>query len=89
MEKMNKVMAPEQMAKVTEQFTKEHTKFTITDEMSMYKTNQCLFLKLLLPFPVGETLEAALGQEGDSDEEDAIVNQVLDEIGISLNEKVR
>ena len=38
---------------------------------------------------VGETLEAALGQEGDSDEEDAIVNQVLDEIGISLNEKVR
>jgi len=37
---------------------------------------------------VGETLEAALGQEGDSEEEDAIVNQVLDEIGISLNEKV-
>ncbi|CAF3997242.1 unnamed protein product, partial [Rotaria sp. Silwood1] len=36
----------------------------------------------------GETLEAALGQEGDSEEEDAIVNQVLDEIGISLNEKV-
>ena len=38
---------------------------------------------------VGETLEAALGQDGDSEEEDAIVNQVLDEIGISLNEKVR
>ncbi|CAF3454667.1 unnamed protein product [Rotaria sp. Silwood1] len=37
---------------------------------------------------IGETLEAALGQEGDSEEEDAIVNQVLDEIGISLNEKV-
>ncbi|CAF0974412.1 unnamed protein product [Adineta ricciae] len=37
---------------------------------------------------IGETLEAALGQEGDSDEEDAIVNQVLDEIGISLNEKM-
>lgn len=34
-------------------------------------------------------MEAALGQEGDSEEEDAIVNQVLDEIGISLNEKVR
>ncbi len=39
-------------------------------------------------FSVGETLDAAFGQEGDSDEEDAIVNQVLDEIGISLNEKV-
>jgi division protein CdvB (Snf7/Vps24/ESCRT-III family) len=39
-------------------------------------------------FLVGETLDAAFGQEGDSEEEDAIVNQVLDEIGISLNEKV-
>ncbi len=37
---------------------------------------------------MNETLDAAFGQEGDSDEEDAIVNQVLDEIGISFNEKV-
>lgn len=37
---------------------------------------------------VSETLEAAFGEEGDSEEEDAIVNQVLDEIGISLNERV-
>ena len=37
---------------------------------------------------MSETLDAAFGQEGDSDEEDAIVNQVLDEIGISFNEKV-
>jgi hypothetical protein len=37
---------------------------------------------------VGETLEAAFGEDGDSEEEDAIVNQVLDEIGISMNEKV-
>ncbi|CAF2491713.1 unnamed protein product [Rotaria sp. Silwood2] len=70
MAKMNKVMNPEEMSKVTQQFAQEHTKFTITDEM------------------IGETLEAALGQEGDSEEEDAIVNQVLDEIGISLNEKM-
>lgn len=33
-------------------------------------------------------MEAAFGEDGDSEEEDAIVNQVLDEIGISLNEKV-
>ncbi|UJR38091.1 hypothetical protein I4U23_030771 [Adineta vaga] len=70
MEKMNKVIDPEQMAKITQQFTQEHTKLGITDEM------------------IGETLEAALGQEGDSEEEDAIVNQVLGEIGISLNEKL-
>ena len=38
---------------------------------------------------MGETLDAAFGQDGDSEEEDAIVNQVLDEIGISFNEKVR
>ena len=37
---------------------------------------------------VNETMEAAFGEEGDSEEEDAIVNQVLDEIGISMNEKV-
>lgn len=37
---------------------------------------------------VNETLEGAFGEEGDSEEEDAIVNQVLDEIGISLNERV-
>jgi len=43
---------------------------------------------IMKEFLVGETLDAAFGQEGDSEEEDAIVNQVLDEIGISLNEKV-
>ncbi len=42
----------------------------------------------MIIYLVGETLDAAFGQEGDSDEEDAIVNQVLDEIGISMNEKV-
>lgn len=38
---------------------------------------------------VGESLEAALAQEGDSEEEDAIVNQVLDEIGITIKGQVR
>lgn len=70
MEKMNKVMNPEQMAKVSQQFTQEHMKLGITDDM------------------IGETLEAALGQDGDSEEEDAIVNQVLDEIGIEVNTKI-
>ncbi|CAF3001561.1 unnamed protein product [Rotaria socialis] len=70
MSKMNKVMNPEQMSKISQQFVQEHTKFAITDDM------------------IGESLEAALGQEGDSEEEDAIVNQVLDEIGISLNDKI-
>ncbi|CAM4899789.1 unnamed protein product [Rotaria socialis] len=70
MAKMNKVMNPAQMSRVTQQFTQEHTKLGIKEEM------------------MGETLDAAFGQEGDSEEEDAIVNQVLDEIGISFNEKM-
>ncbi len=48
-----------------------------------------MIIYIYILYLVGETLDAAFGQEGDSDEEDAIVNQVLDEIGISLNEKVR
>lgn len=36
MEKMNKVMNPEQMSKITQQFTQEHMKLGITDDMSMY-----------------------------------------------------
>jgi hypothetical protein len=45
-------------------------------------------LELKIIYLVGETLDAAFGEDGDSEEEDAIVNQVLDEIGISFNEKV-
>jgi hypothetical protein len=36
MAKMNKVINPEEMSKITQQFAQEHTKLTITDEMSMY-----------------------------------------------------
>lgn len=35
MAKMNKVMNPAQMSKVTQQFTQEHTKLGIKEEMSM------------------------------------------------------
>jgi division protein CdvB (Snf7/Vps24/ESCRT-III family) len=38
MAKMNKVMNPAQMSKVTQQFTQEHTKWGIKEEMSMYLT---------------------------------------------------
>lgn len=36
MEKMNKVMDPEQMAKVSQQFTQEHMKLGLTDELSKH-----------------------------------------------------
>ena len=44
MSKMNKVMNPEQMTKVTEQFTQEHMKMGITDEMSK-KLVTCVLLR--------------------------------------------
>ena len=37
MAKMNKVVNPQEMSKITQQFTQEHTKLNITDEMSMYE----------------------------------------------------
>jgi len=36
MAKMNKVMNPAQMSRITQQFTQEHTKLGIKEEMSMY-----------------------------------------------------
>ncbi len=42
----------------------------------------CLFVL------VNDTLEDALGESGDEEESDAIVTQVLDEIGIEISGKV-
>merc|ERR1719483_1345990 len=36
----------------------------------------------------GEIMEDAMGDEDDEDESDAIVNQVLDELGLQLNDKL-
>jgi len=45
MAKMNKVMNPEQMSRVTQQFTQEHMKLGITDDMSMFFF--CKFSRLI------------------------------------------
>lgn len=37
---------------------------------------------------MNDTLDSILDAPGDADEQDAIVNQVLDEIGIEMNSKV-
>ena len=89
MTKMNKAMNPAYMSKVTQQFSQEHTKLGIKAEMSMSDGKVCLNESIRLLDVVGDTLDAAFGEDGDSEEEDAIVNQVLDEIGITFNERVR
>lgn len=37
---------------------------------------------------MGDTMDDVMGEEGDEEEEDAIVNQVLDEIGVSFTDDV-
>ena len=41
---MNKLMDPEQMSKVTQQFTQEHMKLGITDDLSMYSKGDLICL---------------------------------------------
>ena len=40
-------------------------------------------------FVVNETLDSILDESGDEEEQEAVVNQVLDEIGIEISGKVR
>ena len=44
---------------------------------------------LLCSFVVNETLDSILDESGDEEEQEAVVNQVLDEIGIEISGKVR
>jgi len=43
----------------------------------------------LCSFVVNETLDSILDESGDEEEQEAVVNQVLDEIGIEISGKVR
>ena len=44
---------------------------------------------MLINISVNDTLDDMLAESGDEEEQDAIVNQVLDEIGIEISGKVR
>ncbi len=46
-------------------------------------------LIMLINISVNDTLDDMLAESGDEEEQDAIVNQVLDEIGIEISGKVR
>ena len=48
-----------------------------------------LNISFILLFSVDDTLDAMFEESGDEEEQDAIVNQVLDEIGIEVSGKVR
>ena len=48
-----------------------------------------LYLHIFVYFLVNDTLDDILTESGDEEEQDAIVNQVLDEIGIEISGKVK
>ena len=48
----------------------------------------CSYWTVLNVFTVNDTLDDMLNESGDEEEQDAIVNQVLDEIGIEISGKV-
>lgn len=56
--------------------------------MFSYTQLKKIFYKNYLFFAVEDTLNSVLTESGDEEEEDAVVNQVLDEIGIEISGKV-
>merc|ERR1719228_572698 len=70
MTNMNKLMNPQQVAKIMQDFDVANTKMGMTEEM------------------MNDALDDILTESGDEEEEDAIVSQVLDEIGIEISGKL-
>src|SRR5690606_27116372 len=91
----NEQMQPEKIASILKQFEEENMKMDMKDEMSEYSLSilkpvfvQCEFNQFL-PNLVEESLNGILDNSDDEAEQDQVVNQILDEIGIEVNQKVR
>ncbi|KAH8020945.1 hypothetical protein HPB51_010335 [Rhipicephalus microplus] len=74
MGEVNKQIKPQDIAKTMQDFEKESTKMGMTEELG-----KCSF---------EDTLNSILDESGDEEEQDAIVNKVLDEIGIEMTGKL-
>ena len=57
--------------------------------MYTLRTYDDKFAFALCSLVVNETLDSILDESGDEEEQEAVVNQVLDEIGIEISGKVR
>ncbi|KAH7938263.1 hypothetical protein HPB49_022012 [Dermacentor silvarum] len=73
MGEVNKQIKPQDIAKTMQDFEKESTKMGMTEELGKY---------------FEDTLNSILDESGDEEEQDAIVNKVLDEIGIEMSGKL-
>ncbi|KAH7947653.1 hypothetical protein HPB52_014890 [Rhipicephalus sanguineus] len=74
MGEVNKQIKPQDIAKTMQDFEKESTKMGMTEELG-----KC---------SIEDTLNSILDESGDEEEQDAIVNKVLDEIGIEMTGKL-
>lgn len=84
MASMNKQVKLEDIQKTMQQFEKESTKMDMAGEMSEWMMRYMYTCHLMLL--VDDTMDAILS--GDEDEEDEVIGQVLDEIGLEYTSKV-
>lgn len=93
MGEMNKILRPEAIGADLRAFQQANMKMTMTDEMSMH-LNQLLYyshftdISNISSISVNDTLDDMLNESDDEQETNAIVDKVLDEIGIEISGKV-
>ena len=80
-------MDPSQVAKTMQDFEKENSKMEMREEMSKYQ-KFIQFNRVTFFVPVDDALASALDHSDDEAEQDAVVNKVLDEIGIEISGKL-
>lgn len=90
MTSINKQMDPSQVAKTMQDFEKENSKMEMREEMSEYQKYQKYqnFFSSTFFIPVDDALASALDHSDDEAEQDAVVNKVLDEIGVEISGKL-
>ncbi len=90
MGKMNKVMDPQKVAGTMRDFAMANERMNMTEETSEINESITLRIWLVIYYfhAVNDALDDILAESGDEEEEAAIVNQVLDEIGIEISGKV-
>ena len=89
MGQMNKMVNPQQVAKTMQEFEMANAKMEMTEETSnTYIHFLNLIIKLIDCIIVNDALDDILAESGDEDEEQAVIDQVLDEIGIEKIAKV-
>ena len=101
---MNAQVNPQALQKTLHNFEMESAKMDMKEEMCKHmgsisvQNNNCveqhlaisiLILIFFVHISVNEGLDSVLDESGDEEEQDAIVNQVLDEIGIDIAGKVK